>query len=202
MKQKDLKVRLAIVGTGPYEGDLKRAFAGTNTVFTGLKKGQPLWEAFASADLFCMPSDSETLGFVVLESLASGVPVIGAKAGGIPDLVEEGQTGFLFPPGDTDSIVSLVRRLAEDPQGLRAMGNKGRVYAESYSWESATSVLRNVQYPAAQANFRAARATQSTVGRAATIGALVFVGVWTGFVVGLGCLLDALFQRLRPAPPA
>lgn len=48
-----------------------------------------------------MPSDSETLGFVVLESLASGVPVIGARAGGIPDLIDESEdsrTGYLVPP--------------------------------------------------------------------------------------------------------
>ena len=65
-------IRLAIVGGGPYMDNLKETFQGTKTVFTGTLRGQPLWEAFASGDVFCMPSDSETLGFVVLESLASG----------------------------------------------------------------------------------------------------------------------------------
>lgn len=52
--------------------------------------GEALSQAFASADVFVMPSDSETLGFVVLESMASGVPVVGADAGGIPDLIGDG----------------------------------------------------------------------------------------------------------------
>jgi sulfoquinovosyltransferase len=51
--------------------------------------GEELSQSFASADVFLMPSDSETLGFVVLESMASGVPVIGANAGGIPNLIDE-----------------------------------------------------------------------------------------------------------------
>lgn len=55
--------------------------------------GEELSQSFASADVFLMPSDSETLGFVVLESMASGVPVIGANAGGIPNLIDEVSRG-------------------------------------------------------------------------------------------------------------
>lgn len=58
--------------------------------------GDDLSQAFASADVFVMPSDSETLGFVVLESMASGVPVVGAKAGGIPDLITDGEVRFIL----------------------------------------------------------------------------------------------------------
>lgn len=49
--------RLALVGQGPYRSDLEEIFKGTNTIFTGVLKGQPLWEAFASADIMVMPSD-------------------------------------------------------------------------------------------------------------------------------------------------
>lgn len=56
--------------------------------------GEALSQAFASADVFVMPSDTETLGFVVLESMASGVPVVGADAGGIPDLIDDGKVCF------------------------------------------------------------------------------------------------------------
>ena len=76
--------RLCIVGKGPQQEELHKHFKGTNTVFTGQLSGDDLSSAFASADAFVMPSDSETLGFVVLESMASGVPVVGAAAGGIP----------------------------------------------------------------------------------------------------------------------
>jgi sulfoquinovosyltransferase len=67
--------RLCLVGHGPQEAELKEYFKGTRTVFTGHLTGTELSEAFASADVFVMPSDSETLGFVVMESMASGVPV-------------------------------------------------------------------------------------------------------------------------------
>jgi sulfoquinovosyltransferase len=67
--------RLCLVGHGPQEEELKEYFKGTKTVFTGHLSGTQLSEAFASADVFVMPSDSETLGFVVMESMASGVPV-------------------------------------------------------------------------------------------------------------------------------
>jgi sulfoquinovosyltransferase len=56
----------------------------------GQLSGDRLSAAFASADCFVMPSDSETLGFVVLEAMASGVPVVGARAGGIPSLILDG----------------------------------------------------------------------------------------------------------------
>lgn len=82
-----------MVGTGPDSDALKAHFAGTKTVLTGVMTGEALSQAFASADVFVMPSDSETLGFVVLESMASGVPVVGADAGGIPDLIDDGQVG-------------------------------------------------------------------------------------------------------------
>ena len=70
-------IHLVIVGGGHYTDTLREGFEGSKTVFIGILRGQPLWEAFASSNVFCMPSDSETLGFVVLDSLASGVPVIG-----------------------------------------------------------------------------------------------------------------------------
>lgn len=56
-------------------------------------KGQELSEAYASADVFVMPSETETLGFVVLETMASGVPVVAVAAGGLTDIVQDGQTG-------------------------------------------------------------------------------------------------------------
>merc|ERR1711966_556915 len=99
-----------------------------------------------------MPSDSETLGFVVLESMASGVPVVGCAAGGIPDLIRNGDTSFLVPPGDTDGYVRCARQLIDDT-ARKAMGKRARAEAEKWGWEAATSVLRNVQYEKAMINF-------------------------------------------------
>jgi sulfoquinovosyltransferase len=155
MMEKMPNARLCIVGKGPQEAELKEWFKGTKTVFTGQLSGDDLSAAFASADVFVMPSDSETLGFVVLESMASGVPVVAARAGGIPDLIVDGKTSFLCPPGDTDAFVNRLKQLQNESTKLREkLGKAARVEAERWGWEAATSVLRNVQYTKAMRNFR------------------------------------------------
>jgi len=150
-------LRLAIVGKGPQEEELKDYFKGTNTVFTGLLQGEPLSQAFASADVFGMPSDSETLGFVVLESMASGVPVVGAKAGGIPNLINEGENGYLIPVRegnvDINTFTERVKSLLDDAELRKRTSLNARSWAEKWGWEAATSQLRNVQYKRAIKNF-------------------------------------------------
>ena len=69
---------LCLIGSGPEEDALREYFQGTDTTFLGQLDGLALQQAFASGDIFVMPSDSETLGFVVLESMASGVPCVAA----------------------------------------------------------------------------------------------------------------------------
>lgn len=144
--------RLCIVGKGPQLEELQEYFKETNTHFTGQLNGDDLSSAFASADAFVMPSDSETLGFVVLESMASGVPVVGAAAGGIPSLIEDGDTSFLVPTGDIDAFVDRLTKL-KDKKFRDAMGARARKEAERWGWEAATSVLRNYQYEQAMINF-------------------------------------------------
>mmetsp|Transcript_7849 Transcript_7849/g.8990 ORF Transcript_7849/g.8990 Transcript_7849/m.8990 type:complete len:503 (+) Transcript_7849:308-1816(+) len=146
-------VRLCIVGNGPQAEELHEYFKDTKTVFTGQMSGDDLSSAFASADAFVMPSDSETLGFVVLESMASGVPVIGAAAGGIPNLIHEDVDGYLVPPGDIDGFVEKLKILKDDKETRERLAKGARVEAEKWSWEAATSVLRNEQYEKAIVNF-------------------------------------------------
>merc|ERR1712232_179401 len=105
--------------------ELKKYFKGTKTHFTGQMSGDALSQAFASADAFVMPSDSETLGFVVLEAMASGVPVVGANAGGIPDIIDDGNTSFLVPVGDTDAYVERLTQL-QDKKFRGEMGARAR----------------------------------------------------------------------------
>ena len=107
-----------------------------------------------SADAFVMPSDSETLGFVVLESMASGTPVVAARAGGIPHIVDHEKTSFLAETGNSDDFVKYLRMLRDDKELAARIRKAGREEVEKYSWEAATSVLRNVQYPLAMQNFR------------------------------------------------
>jgi len=145
--------RFCIVGDGPQLKELKRYFKGTNTVFTGQLLGEDLSKTFASADVSVVPSDTETLGFVVMESMASGVPVVGAAAGGIPDMLKDGKFGYLFKPGDTEEFLKKVEKLRDDPELRLKMGAAARNEAGKWRWEDATSFLRNVQYETAIKNF-------------------------------------------------
>lgn len=144
--------RLCIVGKGPQEEELHEYFKGTKTFFTGQLSGDELSQAFASADVFVMPSDSETLGFVVLEAMASGVPVVGVNAGGIPNLIDDGKTSFLVETGNTDEMVDRLTKL-QDPELRNEISKNARKEAERWNWEAATSVLRNIQYEKAMVNF-------------------------------------------------
>jgi glycosyltransferase involved in cell wall biosynthesis/predicted metal-dependent phosphoesterase TrpH len=112
-------VSLAVVGDGPYRGELEARLKGYPAAFTGFLAGDELRIAYASADLFVFPSATDTFGNVVLEAQASGLPVVVSDAGGPRELMLDGETGSVFPAGDGEALVAAVRRLAED-RGLRA----------------------------------------------------------------------------------
>jgi glycosyltransferase involved in cell wall biosynthesis len=77
------------------------------------------WSAFA------IPSSHEGLGVAALEAMASGLPVVGSATGGLPELIREGETGFLIPPGDADALADRVDRLLGDAARRRRMGAAG-----------------------------------------------------------------------------
>jgi sulfoquinovosyltransferase len=145
--------RLCIVGTGPQEGHLREYFANTKTVFLGQKTGNELSQAFASADVFVMPSDSETLGFVILESMASQVPVVAANAGGIPNLIQDGVTGYLIETSNIDKYVEQLMKLHTNKNLRLKMGQSAREETLRWSWDQSMATLRDEQYTLAQRNF-------------------------------------------------
>jgi glycosyltransferase involved in cell wall biosynthesis len=134
-------VRLAFVGSGPAEAALREKFAGTRTVFTGYMGGDQLAAAYASADVFAFPSDTETLGFVAMESMASGVPAVGARAGGVPDVIQHERNGLMFTPGDLGDLVAQLRRLLTDAELRARLGRQARADMEACSWRAATESL-------------------------------------------------------------
>lgn len=105
------------------EADIKALFADLaargKVVFAGFQVGEALAEAYASADVFCHCSVSETFGLVVLESFASGVPVVARDMGGPSDTVRDGVSGFLTPPDNLEAFVARVVELVHD-EGTRA----------------------------------------------------------------------------------
>lgn len=126
--------RLAIVGDGPLRGELETQFKGLPVKFMGRLIGEELSQAYASADVFTFASALETFGLVVVEAMAAGLPVVSSRVGGIPDVVEEGVTGYTFDVGDTDALVEGVRKIVSDHDNMKAMGQYARAYAETQSW--------------------------------------------------------------------
>jgi sulfoquinovosyltransferase len=143
--------RLCLVGAGPQEEKLRNVLSDSRAYFMGQLHGEELSRAFASADILILPSDSETLGFVVLESMASGVPVVAARAGGIPSLIDDGVTSFLVTPCNTAEYMARLTELRNDEFRV-GMGRLARQEAEKWSWESSMAYLRNVQYKRAREN--------------------------------------------------
>lgn len=127
--------RLVIVGDGPYRPELEDIFAGTNTKFMGYLKGEPLSQAYASADIFTFPSSLETFGLVVVEAMAAGLPIVASRVGGIPDVIEEGLNGYTFDSGDIDALTEGVESISVTRNRIAEMGQNARAFAETQTWD-------------------------------------------------------------------
>ncbi|MEL6445917.1 MAG: glycosyltransferase family 1 protein [Bacteroidota bacterium] len=126
--------RSLVVGDGPAQDALERRLP--NTVFTGYLSGTDLATAYASADVFLFPSDTETFGNVTLEAMASGLPTICADATGSRGLVDHGTSGFLVPAGDTTAFTTRTKQLVEDAALRERFGQGALARAQTYSWSA------------------------------------------------------------------
>ncbi|KAJ5114273.1 hypothetical protein NUU61_000032 [Penicillium alfredii] len=132
--------KLLIVGGNrnpAVENKVQRLFHGVqhHVIFTGFLTGAALARAYASADLFLHCSITETFGLVVLEAMASGLPVIARDQGGPSDIIRHGETGYLVPPRDLEGFTSLVREMSGDVIRRGAMATAARQYADDTTWE-------------------------------------------------------------------
>jgi glycosyltransferase involved in cell wall biosynthesis len=80
----------------------------------------------AAADLLLLPSETESFGLVALEAMASGVPVVASRVGGLPEVVEHGVTGYLAPVGDVEAMAELSLRILSDCAERKRFGEAGR----------------------------------------------------------------------------
>lgn len=133
--------RLAFVGEGPLYDEL-RAIPPDWATFTGYLSGADLHAAYASGDVLLFPSTTETLGFAALEAFASGVPVVAAKAGGLPFVVADGETGVLVDPEAPDTAwADPIERLLTQPELRERMSTAGRAEAERWTWRASTETV-------------------------------------------------------------
>jgi glycosyltransferase involved in cell wall biosynthesis len=149
--------RLAVVGDGPQRSQLERQFDRQRTRFVGYLHGRELAAAYASADAFAYASETETLGNVILEAMASGLPPVAPRAGGIPSLVEHNRTGRLYDPGRLESAAEYLRLLLDHPGERDRLGAAARAAVAAWTWPQAADVVRQ-HYRAALVLHEPARA--------------------------------------------
>ena len=136
--------RLVLAGTsGPTPADWAHAVALGVADHIEVRQDVPareLAELYRSASLFVLSSNEEGLGIVLLEAMASGLPVVSTRCGGPETVVTEGQTGFLVPVGDAPALAARIGTLLDSDAMRRAMGAAGRrVVVERFSLDAAAS---------------------------------------------------------------
>lgn len=127
------KIALIITGEGPYLEKCKNDFP-KGTIFTGFKKGRELAQIYASSDVFVFPSSTETFGNVVLEAMASGIPVIGADAGGVKEIIKHGVNGLKFKARNVNELINSMTELIKNKDLRNTLKINGRNTGLNRSW--------------------------------------------------------------------
>ena len=125
---RDSSCRLLMVGDGPDRGKIEQYCREHNicNAITFIGSLPLVEEVLIGADLFLLPSESESFGLAALEALSCEVPVIATRVGGLPEVVVDGECGYLFAVGDVEGMARAASGLLADPARRRAMGEAGR----------------------------------------------------------------------------
>ena len=128
-------LKLTLIGDGPERNALEALQRdlglGDRVTFAGPKTQEDVAETLSTADLFVLPSFAEGVPVVLMEAMASGLPVVATRIAGIPELVEDGVSGRLVPPGNLAALSEAIAALLDDPAAARAMGESGRATVEA-----------------------------------------------------------------------
>ncbi len=126
------RLHFVLVGSGRDEVAVRRAAAHlSNVTFAGWSAN--VGDYLAAFDLFVFPSLNEGLGSTLIDAMQFGLPIVASRAGGIPELVADGENGLLVPPGDAHALAEALRTMYERPVLRNAMGEANRVRAQGFS---------------------------------------------------------------------
>jgi phosphatidylinositol alpha 1,6-mannosyltransferase len=140
MARRGTKGRIVVVGEGPAREWFEKRLP-ENAIFAGFQRGEDLGRAVASCDILFNPSVTETFGNVTLEAMASGLPVVAAKATGSESLVEDGVTGRLLRPGANEAFAQALRLYCEDLGARESAGRAGLAVSERFAWDRVNQAL-------------------------------------------------------------
>ena len=151
MLKGDQRLHVTIVGGGPEKAALENlasTLGVTNVTFSGLVTESQIDELFRACDALVLPAivtesgDTEGLGVVLIEAMGYGKPVIASAAGGITDIVSDGETGLLVAPGDAGALSTAIRNAMDGPAEMRAMAERGTAFAErAFGWDAIVTRL-------------------------------------------------------------
>lgn len=125
--------KFLVVGDGPEREKLhslaSRLGLNGHIIFAGARDDAR--DLLGLLDVFVLPSLSEGMPWAVLEAMAVGLPVVATRVGGVPELVDDGRTGYLVEPRDAESISDNACKLIDDPHAMKRLGSAGRKRAET-----------------------------------------------------------------------
>lgn len=144
----DLDWRLDIVGGEEFAGERARIERvcrdlglATRVTFHGPRTGADKLAFLHAADVFVLPSRSESFGIANLEAMAAELPVLSTRTGAIPEYIEDGVHGLLVPPGDVEALAAAARRLVTDAALRQRLGEAARRHVHAYDWSQAARRL-------------------------------------------------------------
>jgi glycosyltransferase involved in cell wall biosynthesis len=161
----DARLHLRLVGGGPekefLESESVRLGIESRVHFEGVVDSARVDRLFAECDALVLPAivtpagETEGLGVVLIEAMGYGKPVIATSAGGIVDIVQDGETGLLAQPGDADSLAAKILFAMDEPERMDEIARRGTVFAdEAFGWDTIVKLLRNVYDAAVQRRSR------------------------------------------------
>ncbi|HET9440656.1 MAG TPA: glycosyltransferase, partial [Longimicrobiales bacterium] len=142
---RELPSRLVLIGDGPERGRVQQVAeeegVADRVMFLG--KQESVAEILSCADLFLLPSASESFGLVALEAMSCGVPVVATRVGGVPEVVPDGEAGFLADIGDIKTMAEQGLRILKDADEWRRMSLAAREAATHFSTDRVVPMYEN-----------------------------------------------------------
>ncbi|PKL71119.1 MAG: glycosyltransferase family 1 protein, partial [Methanobacteriales archaeon HGW-Methanobacteriales-2] len=141
---------VVFAGRGPMEMDLRQLSqelgVENQVIFAGFVPEELKKYYYRAADIFCLPSVTmaESFGIVNLEAMASSLPVVASRLGGLPEVVRNGENGLLVEPKVVGDLASKLSLLLENPTLRHKLGKNGRKIAENYNWDRVVDLIHKI----------------------------------------------------------
>jgi glycosyltransferase involved in cell wall biosynthesis/predicted metal-dependent phosphoesterase TrpH len=156
------QAHLIIIGDGPYRTKMAKRLEGLNAHFLGFRHGPELAALYASCDCFAFPSTTDTLGQVVMEAQASGVPVVATNEGGPKEVIDHNHTGYVLPIDDPTAWTDAIVQIATDDALRQRMSKSAVEHMKQFSFDESFAHYWNIHEHARAAPFTKDTPTTTT----------------------------------------